>query len=242
LLYASGRMSKTIFLAGATGAIGQRLVPLLLGAGYTVHGLTRSAEKAAALERSGVRAIVGDVYDAAALTATLKRIEPEIVVHQLTDLPASHAGGLSDEALARNARIRVEGTQHLVDAALASGASYIVAQSLISIYAAGREPHVETDELDTDTRGSVIALERLALESVPMLGSALRFGMLYGPATWYAEPFGASPVHVDAAANATLLAIERRATGAFNIAEEHGFASSAKAQRELGWSAGFRLA
>lgn len=234
-------MRTIVFLAGATGAIGRRLIPLLVAAGYDVHGLTRRAENVDALERSGVRAIVGDVFDAPALAASMARVKPEIVIHQLTDLPASNAGGLSDEALARNARVRVEGTQHLVDAALATGASYIVAQSLISIYAPGPEPHVESDDLDETTRGSVITLERLALESLPMLGAALRFGMLYGPATWYAEPFGPSPVHVDAAASAALLAIERRAIGAFNIVEERGFASSARARRELGWSADFRI-
>ncbi len=110
-----------------------------------------------------------------------------------------------------------------------------------SLHAAGPEPHVEADPLDAQTRGSVIELERLTTQSPPLVGCALRFGLLYGPGTWYAEPFGTSPVHVDAAAYATLLAIEQRAPGIFNIAEELGYASSARARALLGWTPAYRI-
>jgi nucleoside-diphosphate-sugar epimerase len=234
-------MATTIFFAGATGAIGRRLTPLLLAAGYDVTGLTRDPDRARELERNGMRAVIGDVYDAAALRDALVSARPAIVIHQLTDLPQSLADRGDPAALARNARVRVEGTQHLVDAALAAGAQRIVAQSLAFAYADGPEPHAEGDPLDTKTRGSVITLERLALESPPLTGTVLRYGSLYGPGTWYAEPTGNVPVHVDAAAWATLLAVERSAAGIFNVAEERGYVNAARARDVLGWYPEFRL-
>lgn len=228
-------MAKRVFLAGATGAIGTRLIPLLLDAGYTVHALTRSADKAPALARLGVHPTVGNVYDTTALDAALVAAAADAVIHQLTDLPQRIDAGLSGNDLERNARIRIEGTQNLVNAALAGGARRFLAQSLIAAYASGPEPHTESDPLDAETRGSVIALERLALESPPLAGCVLRFGRFYGPGTWYAEPDGPAPVHVDAAACATLLALERGATGVFNVAEERGYATSARARTQLGW-------
>jgi nucleoside-diphosphate-sugar epimerase len=233
-------MSVTIFLAGATGAIGQRLTPLLLRAGYAVHGLTRDAAKGRELEARGVRAVVADIYDAPAIRAALSAARPEIVVHQLTDLPQQRAESAAPEALERNARIRIEGTRNLVDAALACGATSLVSQSIAFVYAPGPEPHVESDPLDP-ARESVLTLERLTLESPPLAGAVLRFGMLYGPNTWFAEPSGNVPVHVDAAAWATLLAIEQSATGTFNVAEERGYVSSARARDVLGWGPALRV-
>lgn len=234
-------MASTIFLAGATGAIGRRLTPLLLAAGHDVTALTRDPVRARELEGHGLRAVVGDVYDAGALRNALVSARPQIVIHQLTDLPQSLADRADPAALARNARVRVEGTQHLVDAALAAGAQRIIAQSLAFAYADGPEPHAESDPLDTKTRGSVITLERLVLESPPLTGTVLRYGSLYGPGTWYTEPTGNVPVHVDAAAWAALLAIERSGAGIFNVAEERGYVTSARARNELGWNPEFRV-
>jgi nucleoside-diphosphate-sugar epimerase len=234
-------MAANIFLAGASGAIGRRLTPLLLAAGYNVYGLTRDPAKARALEAHGVRAIVGDVYDAAGLATAVRSTGPEIVLHQLTDLPQSRDDRADPKALERNARVRVEGTRHLVDAALQCGAKRIIAQSIAFAYAAGPEPHVESDPLDSQTRGSVITLERLVLESPPLVGTVLRFGSLYGPGTWYDEPTGNAVLHVDAAAWATMLAIERSASGIFNVAENGGYADSERARDVLGWTPELRF-
>jgi nucleoside-diphosphate-sugar epimerase len=231
-------MQTRLFLAGATGAIGRRLTPLLLDAGYDVYALTRDPAKARDLEGRGVHATVGDIFDAPAVHEAVARASPEIVVHQLTDLPQSREDRADPAALARNARIRIEGTQQLVDAALAAGAKRMLAQSIAFAYADGPQPHVEDDPLDTATRGSVIALEHLVLESPPLVGTVLRYGTLYGPGTWYDEPFGNVPVHVDAAARATLLAIERNARGVFNIAEEAGYVDATRARDVLGWDPG----
>lgn len=228
-------MQGNVFVAGASGAIGRRLTPLLLDAGYDVTGLTRDPARARRLEAGGVHAVVGDVFDASGLQAALAAARPAIVVHQLTDLPQAVADRGDPAALARNARIRIEGTRHLIDAALACGARRIVAQSLAFAYAAGPEPHAEDDPLDAETRGSVITLERLVLNSPPLAGTVLRYGSLYGPGTWFDAPAGNVPVHVDAAARATVLAIELGATGIFNVAEELGYVSSARAREVLGW-------
>jgi nucleoside-diphosphate-sugar epimerase len=233
-------MGTKIFIAGATGAIGRRLTPLLLTAGYDVTALTRDAARGRELEEHGMRAVIGDVYDALALRTALVAAKPEIIIHQLTDLPQSLADRADPAALARNARVRVEGTQHLVDAALAAGAKRIIAQSLAFAYADGPQPHAEVDPLDAG-RSSVITLERLVLESPPLIGTVLRYGSLYGPGTWYEAPTGNVPVHVDAAAHATLLAIEHSAAGIFNVAEERGYVASARARDLLAWNPDFRL-
>src|SRR5437763_16061840 len=112
-----------IFLAGASGVIGRRLTPLLLDAGHHVTGMTRSAANARGLEAAGIAAVVVDVFDADALKAAVMRAAPEIVIHQLTDLPRV----LEDEnqlaaSYPRNARIRTEGTRNLIAAAKAAAA------------------------------------------------------------------------------------------------------------------------
>jgi len=232
-------MPDKVFLAGATGAVGRRLVPLLLGAGHAVWGTTRSNDKAAALRAAGVTPVVVDVFDASALSRAMREARPAVVIHQLTDLPKVLSGPLSDEVLKANSRVREEGTRNLVEAAIASGARRLVAQSIAWVYAPGREPHAEEDPLDPDARG-VIALERMTLASPPLEGVVLRYGQLYGPGTWNAAANGRAPVHVDAAAHAVLLAIGSPHAGVFNIAEEKGLVSPERARRLLGWSAEFR--
>ena len=86
-----------------------------------------------------------------------------------------------------------------------------------------------------------MTLERLATASPPLEGVVLRYGQIYGPGTGFDEPTGSAPLHVDAAAHAALLAIEKAKPGIFNIAEDTGYVSIAKARRELGWDPGFRL-
>src|SRR5439155_13518484 len=143
-----------IFLAGATGAIGRRLVPLLLGAGHDVVGTTRSMSKADALRAAGVEPAVLDVFDAAGLARAVSAARPEIVVHQLTDLPPGLDPSRMAEGTLRNARMRREGTENLVAAALQAGVPRLVAQSIAWMYAPGREPHTEEDPLDVHAEGT----------------------------------------------------------------------------------------
>lgn len=241
-------MGYRIFLAGASGAIGRRLTPLLRDAGHRVYGTTRSEAKAGALRAEGVEPIVVDVLDASALDRSVASARPEVVIHQLTDLPKDLDPALMEEAIIRNARVRSEGTRNLVRAAIAAGARRLVAQSIAWVYAPGAEPHVETDPLDDAAEGSrritmqgVIALENLVLKSPPLEGVVLRYGHLYGPGTHADRPSATMPVHVDAAAYAALLAIDHGDLGCYNIAQPNSQVSTEKARSLLGWTADFRL-
>jgi nucleoside-diphosphate-sugar epimerase len=233
-------MGKRIFIAGATGAIGRPLVGLMLEAGHIVAAATRSAERAAWLRQQGVEAVEVDVFDAPALAATMAAARPGVVMHQLTDLPKNLDPAQMPEAIVRNARIRDEGTRNLIAAGVAAGASRIVAQSIAWCYAPGPLPHWESDPLDRPAPGQpavslvgVLALERQVL-AAPMAAVVLRYGRLYGPGTGTDTAPASMPLHIDGAARAALLAIERGA-GPYNIAETEDEISTEKARRELGW-------
>jgi nucleoside-diphosphate-sugar epimerase len=241
-------MGFRILLAGATGAIGKRLTPLLLEAGHTVVGTTRSPAKAEELRRQGVEPVVEDVFDADALSRVVISARPEIVIHQLTDLPAGLEPGRMAEAIAGNARIRDEGTGNLVRAALAAGSRRLIGQSIAWAYAAGPQPHKEDAPLDGNAEGSravsvngVIALESRILGSPPLEGVVLRYGRLYGPGTGADLSPASLPLHVDAAAYAALLAVDHEASGIFNIVEPNSEVATEKAVAWLGWNADFRL-
>ena len=238
-----------IFLAGATGVIGRRMTPLLVAAGHDVTGTTRSADKASTLKEQGAQAAVVDVFDRTALRDALVQARPEVVIHQLTDLPQVFDPERRGEALRRNARLRIEGTANLVAAAQASGARRLIAQSIAFIYADGPEPHAEDDPLaaaDGDdlhaltTRG-VRTLEGATLNTPGIDGIVLRYGRLYGPGTWFEAAQGGGPLHVDAAAQAAVLAVTRGGPGIYNIAEDDGAVTVDKARRELGFDPAFRL-
>ncbi|HTQ76017.1 MAG TPA: NAD-dependent epimerase/dehydratase family protein [Burkholderiales bacterium] len=238
-----------VFLAGAAGAVGRRLVPLLLAAGHEVWGTTRSRDRASDLRAAGARPLLVDMFDRDAVLRAAREARPDAVIHQLTDLGKIASGPVPEEVLRANARLREEGTRNLVDAAIAAGARRFIAQSIAWMYATGREPHVEDDPLDRGAKGAaaislagVLALERLTLSSPPLEGAVLRYGQLYGPGTWNTSQGGRVPVHVDAAAHAALLALDSPHGGIFNVAEEKGLVSSERARRLLGWSADFRLA
>jgi nucleoside-diphosphate-sugar epimerase len=241
-------MRPRVFLAGATGAIGKRLIPLLLQGGAVVFGTTRSATRADELRNRGIEPIVVDVFDAPALTRTMVEVAPAVVIHQLTDLALIHNPSRRVEALTRNARLRTEGTQNLVAATLAAGARRVIAQSIAWVYAPGPEPHSEEDPLHLDAAGTaaitirgVVALEQSVLTAPSLEGLVLRYGWLYGPGTGTEVAAGSPPLHVDAAALAAALALDRGAPGIYNIAEPPGPVSVQKAQREWGWDPSFRL-
>jgi nucleoside-diphosphate-sugar epimerase len=232
-----------IFLAGATGAIGRRLVPLLLNARHQVVGTTRSTAKAHGLRAVGVEPVLVDVFDARALSAVILEARPDIIIHQLTDLPPGLDPGQMTEGTQRNARMRSQGIHNLVLAALGTGVRRLIAQSIAWMYAPGREPHSEDDPLDIHARGTraitvagVATLERLTTSSPPIDGVVLRYGHLYGPGTG-ADTAEAPALHVDAAAAAALLALEKVRRGIYNIAEPSGYLSTEKARRELGFDA-----
>ncbi|HEU5019532.1 MAG TPA: NAD-dependent epimerase/dehydratase family protein, partial [Pseudolabrys sp.] len=184
-----------------------------------------------------------DVFDAAELTKAVQGARPDAIIHQLTDLAFAPGTPRYQEGLARNARLRVEGTRNLVDAAIAAGVDRMVAQSIAFIYASGAGARVESDPLlpANETAAAVTALEEAVL-SLPH-GVVLRYGYFYGPGTWSGDkPSRAPAIHVDAAAQATLLALGKVERGIYNIAEDAESLSSDKAKRDLGFDAGFRTA
>jgi nucleoside-diphosphate-sugar epimerase len=236
-----------IFFAGASGAIGRRLTPLLTAAGHDVTGSTRSVQTARELNAAGIHATVVDVFDAAALHETVIKARPEVVIHQLTDLPRV----IENEAqlaasYSRNARIRIEGTRNLIAAAQAASARRFLVQSIAFAYAPGVEPHPETDPLNVsdgpraETVRAAADMEKQVLAS-GLDAIVLRYAFFYGPGTWHQGPTRKPAVHIDAAAQATVQAITRGRPGIYNIADNDEIVSIAKARSELGFDPAFRL-
>jgi nucleoside-diphosphate-sugar epimerase len=179
-----------IFLAGATGVIGVRLVALLVEDGHEVTGMTRSAGKVGGLRALGAEAVVADVFDPAALRDAVVAAKPEVVLHQLTDLP-DEASAIP-EFRAANARIRREGTRNLLAAARAARAQRFLAQSVAW-------------QLAGDAGAATEELERSVLEAG---GVVLRYGQFYGPGTYHPQPPPPPRVHVDEAARRTVAALD----------------------------------
>jgi nucleoside-diphosphate-sugar epimerase len=236
-----------VFLAGATGVVGRRLAGLLREAKHEFTGTTRTAAKSQMLRALGIAPIVVDVLDSDALAQAIATTRPDVVIHQLTDLPSAPGTPGYPAAQEANRHLRIEGTRNLVRAAKLAGVRRAVAQSIAFVYAPGDGMHAEDDPLDLTAEGmrqltvqGIVALEREILETPDIDGVVLRYGYLYGPDTWYAAPPKPPSVHVDAAAHAALLAVSKGA-GAYNIAEDDGAVSSAKAKSELGFDPAFRI-
>jgi nucleoside-diphosphate-sugar epimerase len=194
----------------------------------------------------GVEPEIVDVFNEALLLEIVRKAEPEVVVHQLTDLPPALDPAQMAEALVRTDRLREIGTRYLVGAAVAAGVQRMVAQSLAFVYAPGPMPYREDAPLNLDdpvfgaTARAVASLEQQVL-AAPLTGIVLRYGKLYGPGTGFDLPASDGPLHVDDAADAARRALTRGETGVYNIAEDDGAVSINKAADALGWVPGFRL-
>jgi nucleoside-diphosphate-sugar epimerase len=221
-----------IFLAGATGAIGRRLLPLLIADGHQVTAMVRSPGAATRVQQAGAAAAVADALDAAAVRDAVLGTRPDVIMHQLT--------ALSSRDFAANAALRIHGTRHLADAAASAGVGRFIAQSIGWVYEAGDKPAAENVPLDLSAappRGqtvqAVAGLETQTARSPEWV--VLRYGLLYGPDTWY-SPGGAfgqqardgqltatadvsSFVHVDDAAAAALAALNWP-SGAVNVCDD----------------------
>lgn len=236
-----------VFVAGATGAVGRRLVPMLIEAGHEVTAMTRSQSKVDAVRAAGATPVVCDVFDAAALREAVVAASPDVLVHELTDLPQNIDPRKADEQTAGNDRIRTEGTRNLVEAALAAGTRRMVAQSISFVYAPEGGPiKTEDDPLWDDApwpfSRSVEALHELdtaVTRTEGLEGLVLRYGFFYGPGTGYAgDGYWAdqvrkrrfpivgsgsgifSYIHIDDAAGATVAAVERGRPGIYNIVDD----------------------
>jgi uncharacterized protein YbjT (DUF2867 family) len=177
-----------IFLAGASGVIGHKLIPLLIEAGHVVGGMTRTASKADQLSELGAQPIVVDVFDRDALIQAVSEFAPDIILNELTDLP-DDVTKIGDHG-ELNARIRTEGNQNIIDAARASGSPKILAQTV-----AWQLP-------DGPDARAVAQLERTVLAEG---GVVLSYGQFYGPGTYNVHQLPAEPrAQIDRAAKRTV--------------------------------------
>lgn len=190
-----------IFFAGASGVIGRSLVPMLVADGHAVAGTTRGEERTEMVRDLGAEPVVVDVYEAEALREAVVAFAPELVMHQLTDLP-DDASQIPEHA-AGNARIRDEGTANLIAAAAAAGATRLLAQSIAWIPAGG-----------ADSR------QRHEQQVLAFGGVVLRYGQFYGPGTYYEDTVPDPPrISVEAAALRTLDLL-RAPSGVVEIVED----------------------
>jgi 2-alkyl-3-oxoalkanoate reductase len=236
-----------VLVAGATGAVGSRLIPLLVARGHTVTGLTRSAAKAAAVKRAGATAAVADALDAAAVRRAVLEAHPKVVIHEMTALANASDLTRFDRAFALTNRLRTEGLDHLLAAAQESGTRRVIAQSFCGWpYARTGDPvKTEEDPLDPAplrefraTLEAIRHLENAVAGATAVEGLVLRYGAFYGPKSgvfdgpmidqlrrrrvpligdgggWW------SFLHVDDAAAATALAVEKGARGLYNIVDD----------------------
>ncbi len=177
-----------IFVAGASGVIGQRLVPLLVQAGHVVAGMTRSPGKTELLATLGAEPVLCDVFDRDAVIAAVRDFKPDVILNELTELPDDVAK-ISDYS-ALNARIRTEGNQNLIEAARQSGSPRILAQTVA--WQLPDEPGV----------AAVAELERSVLAEG---GVVLSYGQFYGPGTYHESRIPDEPrIQIDRAAERTV--------------------------------------
>lgn len=237
-----------VFVAGGLGAIGRQLVPLLVDAGHDVAATTTSPMKQQALFRLGATPYVVDGLDRDGVLDAVSRVEPEVIVHEMTGLSGAKNLRNFDKVFVTTNRLRTEGTEHLLEAARAVGTRRIVAQSFAgwNYGRSGSPIKTEEDPLDSDPPRTMVKslaafrrLERTVLGADDLEGLLLRYGNLYGPGTDTAEggkfvelierrqiPVigdGAgiwSFLHVEDAAAATLAAVEGGESGIYNVCDD----------------------
>jgi nucleoside-diphosphate-sugar epimerase len=227
-----------IFLAGATGVVGRRIIPLLTARGHRVTGLLRDGSRVDELRYLGADSAIADALDHDGVASAIARAEPDVVMHQLTDLSAGSS--------AANATLRTRGTRNLMDAVYASGVRRVIAQSISWGYTQGATIAVETTPLDTEapeprktTVAAITALETAVAEADEWV--VLRYGTLYGPDTWYSATGSVADdahagrlslgddvtsfLHVDDAAEAAVAALEWT-SGVVNIVDDEPASAS----------------
>ena len=238
-----------IFVAGATGAVGRHLVPLLVASGHQVVASTRSAAKAGGLRELGAEPVIADGLDAADMRTAVISARPDVVIHQMTDLAAATDLRHFDRAFARTNELRTRGTDNLLAAARESGAKGFIAQSFCgwTFSRHGGAIKTEADELDPNppeelrrTLEAIRYLERTVTASSAPEGIVLRYGFFYGPETGTLSPAMKdqlrrrrvpvigngggywSFVHTEDAASGTVAAVERgRGGNIYNIVDDH---------------------
>lgn len=235
-----------VFVAGGSGAMGRHLVPQLVARGHHVTATTTSAAKLGLVKELGAEGAVMDGLDAESVSEAVAQARPDAIVHQMTALAFAHAGKPNfrhpERFGAKTIRLRTVGTDHLLAAAEAAGGAHVVAQSLAT-WPANRERGLVTEEepllaeeLPAGFRLMWQPLHHSEDVVVRAGGAALRYGAFYGPGGGIEEQIELvrkrrlpiigggtgffSWVHLDDAARATVLAVEQRANGVFNIVDD----------------------
>jgi nucleoside-diphosphate-sugar epimerase len=239
-----------IFVAGATGALGKRLVPLLVAHGHDVTGLTRRESNVDALRNAGAKPVVADALDPDALARAITQAEPEVIVHELTAFAGSLDLRHFEREAAQTNRLRTEGTDNLLSAGQALGVRRFVAQSFAGwpFARVGGPVKTEDDPLDPSppsairtTLDAIRHLEDAVTGAAWTEGIVLRYGGFYGPGTSLSlDPEGEhvqlirqrkfpllgdgggiwSFIHIDDAAQATLAAAEHGERGIYNVVDD----------------------
>jgi len=231
-----------VFVTGATGALGQHLVPGLVAAGHEVTATTRTQGKTGQLRAAGAVPVVVNGLDRAGVIAAVRAAEPEVIVHQMTALAEMKSLRNPDRLFAATNELRIQGTDNLLAAAAEAGTRRVVAQGYTGWpnERSGGPVKTEDDPLDprvprsaVQTLKAIKYVEQTVPQAVPE-GIALRYGSFYGP--------GASQVLLDTlrkrqlpivgggtgiwsfieitdAAAATVAAVERGAPGVYNIVD-----------------------
>ena len=228
-----------VFVAGGSGVLGRRLVPQLVARGHQVTATTTTAAKLGLLERLGADGVVMDGLDAAAVGEAVAAARPDVVVNQMTALSPAHAGRPNprrpDRFFAGTNRLRSEGVDHLLAAAEATGVAHVVVQGHASMNGARTGGWVKTEDDPLEVLAGTTAINRMESAVAAAGGAVLRYGGFYGPGA-HDDQVGlvrrrllpligdgaghVSWVHVDDAASATVLAVEQKAAGVFNIVDD----------------------
>ena len=182
-----------------------------------------------------------------AVNAAVAAARPDVVIHQLTDLPREFDEAKIAASYTANARIRTEGTRNLIAAAQAAGARRFIVQSIAFAYAPGGEPHPETDPLNLADPARAVTVKGAADMEQQVLGAAgiepivLRYGLLYGPGTWSAAGRAQARAARRCRGAGRRAGGHARRAGVYNIADDDGAVAIAKARAELGFDPDFRL-
>lgn len=236
-----------VFVAGATGAIGRQLVPLLLESGHEVIGMTRSPQRAQALRATGAEPVVADALDRGAVVEAVRQARPEAIVHQLTAIPALIDPRRIARDFALTDRLRTEGTHNLLAGAREAGTPRMVAQSIAFVYAPGppgtvhdeSDPLLPVEQAPRSFRRTASAIVELERAVTGANGIVLRYGYFYGPGSSIARAgtmaaalrkrripiVGGgtgvwSLIHVEDAARATVAALDREGPAVYNVVDE----------------------
>jgi len=237
-----------VFVAGSTGVVGKNLVPLLLESGHEVVALVRTPKKGKEAEALGAKAVVADALDKDALTAAIRRAEPEVILHQLTALTGVTNFKKLDEEFALTNRLRTEATETMLAATRLVRGRRFIAQSFCGWPFAREGGPIKTEEDPLDptppatfrkTFAAIRYLEEVVRRTTDLEALALRYGFFYGPGTSIAKDGAVvelvcnrripivgdgagiwSFIHVQDAARATVAAVSSGAPGIYNVVDD----------------------